>query len=627
MNYIRVWHDKYVCRSLIQNMFGQWLTAQTWEEVFVNTSDLSLMYTRLIDTIKTHLDLHLPSREVKVSSTDKPWVTPFIKSLIRDRQKAFKKGNDTLWRHLRNKVAEAISVAKKNYYNRPTRIKKEKLNNPSAWYRHIKIFTNGNKDHTPIMIPGIDVESTQYSKQAANAINDFFVSIASDLSPLDRTSLPAFLPSQCESPEVSCWEVYCKLRKLQLHKASIRDDLPIRIIREFACELSVPFTRILNMSFRLGVVPIQWKFGQVTPIPKSHPPCINNLRPITLTSYFSKVAESFMAKWLLEDIEKHIDTHQFGNRPGLSTSHYLVGLLHHLYKNAENSSSVSTIVCTDFKKAFDRLDHNILINKMVRMHIKPWIINWIISFLECRTQNTCYNGTLSDIKVNHAGVPQGTRLGPILFLIMVNDLCENLPIHYFKYVDDLSLVQCRKSMNVSQLQPSLNYVQHWSLANNMSLNPSKCFTLQFTFMKIPPPPEIIFINNSVLINLPSAKILGVIIQSDLKWNLHVNHLVKRCNRKLYMLRKLKKFNLPLKDLVLIYTGYIRPILEYCAPVFHSGLTLEQRNSLEKIQRRVCRIILGQHFISYSNACQVCDLPTLEDRRLALCIIYLHYICI
>ena len=199
------------------------------------------------------------------------------------------------------------------------------------------------------MILGINIQNDQLNKHLMQSMI-FFLSIASDLSPLNRKSLPAFLPSQFESPEISCWEVYCRLRKLQLHKASVKDDLPIRIIREFACELSLPVTRILNISFRQGVVPSQWKFGQVTPIPKSQPPCINNLPPIALTSHFSKLAESFMAQWLLKDIEKHIDIYQFGNRPGLSTSHYLVGLLHHLYQHAEKNKSVSTVVCTDLER-------------------------------------------------------------------------------------------------------------------------------------------------------------------------------------------------------------------------------------------------------------------------------------
>ena len=162
-------------------------------------------------------------------------------------------------------------------------------------------------------------------------------------------------------------------------------------------------------------------------------------------------------------------------------------------------------------------------------------------------------------------------------------------------------------------------MHNWSQSNNMSLNPAKCFTLHVSFLKNPPLPEILSVNDSILCNVQNIKILGIIIQSNLKWNLHIDDLVKRCNRKLYMLRKLKKFNLPLKDLVTIYAGYIRPILEYCAPVFHSSLTKEQSNSLEKIQRRVCKIILGYEYINYLHACQICNLPTLEERRLKLCI--------
>ena len=175
-----------------------------------------------------------------------------------------------------------------------------------------------------------------------------------------------------------------------------------------------------------------------------------------------------------------------------------------------------------------------------------------------------------------------------------------------------------KSNEISQLQPTLDSIENWSTLNNMTLNPSKCFTLHVTFMKNPPQPEDLFINRSKLCNVDDAKILGVIVQSNLKWNLHIEQLVKRCNRKIYMLRKIKKYHLPVKDLVLIYTGYIRPILEYCAPVFHSGLTIEQSSNIERIQKRVCKIILGHLYISYPNACQQCNLLTLEERRLALC---------
>ena len=133
-------------------------------------------------------------------------------------------------------------------------------------------------------------------------------------------------PSSC--PLVHPWETYRQLCALNQRKASISGDLPIRILREFAYEISFPLTDILNASFQSSVVPSQWKQAEVVPIPKCQPPTLQNLRPISLTSYFGKIAETFICKWLLEDIKEHIDANQYGNRCGLSTNHYLIKLLH-----------------------------------------------------------------------------------------------------------------------------------------------------------------------------------------------------------------------------------------------------------------------------------------------------------
>ena len=103
--------------------------------------------------------------------------------------------------------------------------------------------------------------------------------------------------------------------------------------------------------------PKMWKYAEIIQIPKCFPPVVSELRPIALTSYFAKIAESFICKWLLEDITDQIDVNQFGNRPGLSTCHYLIAMLHNLYKNADKQNNVSTMVLTDFSKAFDQIDH------------------------------------------------------------------------------------------------------------------------------------------------------------------------------------------------------------------------------------------------------------------------------
>ena len=213
-------------------------------------------------------------------------MTAQVKTAINERQHAFRKGDELRWRYLRNKVIRCIAKAKMVYYN--TRVSNLKANNPSAWYRQIKILTQGNSSSPPITNPGINNNCVEF-KEAANAINNHFISIASDLPPLDRKILPAFPPSPSICPDVQQWElVYSQLQRLNIQKAGTTNDLPVRIIKEFAYELSKPLTDLINVSFKQGEIQAQWKSSQVTPIPKSQPPTIGNLRPIALTSHFAR---------------------------------------------------------------------------------------------------------------------------------------------------------------------------------------------------------------------------------------------------------------------------------------------------------------------------------------------------
>ena len=202
---------------------------------------------------------------------------------------------------------------------------------------------------------------------------------------------------------------------------------------------------------------------------------------------------------------------------------------------------------------------------------------------------------------------------------MFNDACQNIQLPYFKYVDDLTLLENRVSQDPVSMQNILTQLTEWSHNNHMKLNPLKCITMTVTFMKNPAPFDTLYIGESPLPNVQTVKILGVHIQSNLKWDDHVNEILKKCNKKLYMFRMVKKYKLPIADLVTIYTGYIRPVLEYCVPVFNGGLTLKQVQSLERVQKRVCRIILGKDYISYENAIVECKLERLETRREKLCI--------
>jgi len=268
---------------------------------------------------------------VKLHVQDKPWITPSIKSLIRKRQKSFHEGNAQHWRIMRNKVQWEIAKAKRNFYR--DRVQNLKNSNPAKWYQQIRVMANMDKTESSIIPPpGVDPSDFE---AVATSINEHFASVANDQPPLNMDELPSPEPSDSLDLVVQQHEVFTKLNKIKSGKAGGPDKIPGRLIREFAYELSLPLSDILNRSYAEGVVPPQWRNAMVVPIPKSKPATWNNLRPISLTDHFAKVSESFMNQWLMEDIQDHIDHNQFGNRKGIATTHYLVKLLDTLMQTSE----------------------------------------------------------------------------------------------------------------------------------------------------------------------------------------------------------------------------------------------------------------------------------------------------
>ena len=398
------------------------------------------------------------------------------------------------------------------------------------------------------------------------------------------------------------------------------DNISARIIREFCVELATPLADIINTSFSQSKVPKDWKRAIVIPIPKTNPPSIDRLRPISLTSHFAKIAEGFMAKWILQDISPKIDPNQFGNRKFLSTNHYLINMLHLLFQNADKPKATSSVIVTDFTKAFDRVDHTIAIRKLIDLGTRSAIIPWIADFLCSRQQCVRYHSTCSDWVSLHAGVPQGTKLGPIIFLAMVNDVNPSFQNSTtFKYVDDLSIVECRNYNQPSELQKSMDYLLTWCDHNHMKMNPPKCAQMNVCFLRVPQIYPAVSTGNHELATVKATKILGVIIQNDLKWDQNINNIIKRANSKIHMLRLLKRHGLPYDDLLTIYMCYIRPVIEYAAPVWNGGLTKNQITRLERVQKRVLRVIIGARYSTYDTVLDELKIESLSDRRKSLCL--------
>ena len=179
------------------------------------------------------------------------------------------------------------------------------------------------------------------------------------------------------------------------------------------------------------------------------------------------------------------------------------------------------------------------------------IVPWICSFLYGRKQCVRYNQTLSDFLPLFAGVPQGTKLGPIAFQAVINDAAVGGTAHYWKYVDDLTFAENRLSSELSNLQGDLDDFLDWSVTNQLKRNPTKCQALQICFMRDPPPYPDLKIGQSVLAFVSSAKVLGVWLQNDLKWDTQVNYMNKNAAKLLFMLRSLKRFGFNKSELVTV----------------------------------------------------------------------------
>jgi len=251
---------------------------------------------------------------------------------------------------------------------------------------------------------------------------------------------------------------------------------------------------------------------------------------------------------------------------------------------------------------------------MIDVGVRRTIVPWICDFLRNRQQCVKFNNILSDYVTVKGGVPQGTKLGPIGFQIVINDAATSAKSQYWKYVDDMTFGENRHCHAKGCLQDDLNEFTQWAENNSLKLNPAKCQALMVNFGKSMPLHTDLRIGDEPLSYVDKAKVLGLWLQNALKWDAQVNDMLTRANRRLFMLRTLKKFGFTQDELTIVYKSYLRPVLEYAAVVWHPSITSKQSNDIERIQKRACKTILGFNYTSYNDAVTSCNLNYLDSRR-------------
>jgi len=582
------------------------LMAFDWSAI-EDMQSVDSMTSYFYDVTTTMLNHYLPLREITRYSTDKPWVTEEFRRLVRKRQYAWTHNNRTEYNRLRNAVNRLSSKLRRRFYQR--QIENLRACDSSNWWRQTKKLTG---QISKPELTGLANEVTNGDMQGlASCINNALLSVSADLNRLDpegkedtRQEAP---PSEFEyiiSPE----EVFHRMEHIKTRKSPGPDNLPNWFLRDFAFALCEPLRYIFNSSIHEGVVPSIWKQANIIVIPKTKPPksVEQDLRPISLTPTVSKVFESLVGRRLLLTVADKFDKRQFGGIKGRSTSHALVDILHTWNKALDEEQSVR-VLFIDYAKAFDHVDHKTVITKLAALGISPNLLRWIRSFLTNRQQRVKIGDLFSDWSSPNGGMPQGTWLGPFVFLSLINDLQSALQLH--KYVDDCTLTEVMSKLSTSSMQQELDAVNNWSQANYMNINTKKTKE-----MLLRPngrnPQTALQLNCHVIEQVKSYKLLGLHVTDDLRWGEHVSTICSKAAQRLHFLKQLKRAAMSTSDLVYYYQSVIRPVVEYACVVWATSITKNQSDLIERIQRRAAKIIFGHEV----DALKSLALPSLHDRR-------------
>ena len=622
--------------------FERDLANHPWQEVLANqTADkqAEVFHTFL----RSKLELYFPEKSVKISTLDKKWFSPKLKQLHRKMQRAYHKNRkSSKYKELKSKFKKMKRKAINTFYK--DFVSDLKSTNPGKWYAMAKrIGAVGQLNEGQVNVESLSHLS---SFEAAQKIAEHFATISNEYSPVDITLLPCFLPAM-PPPRVEEHEVFARLNRLKKTRSCLPIDIPEKIRKECSLFLAGPLTEIINNSLAQSQYPAVWKQEWVTPAPKiSHPKVIKDLRKISGTSDYSKVFEGFLKDWIMEDIGKNIDIGQYGGQPGLGTEHLVVCLMDRVLKllDRHNDKSAILMTCLDWSAAFDRQDPTLAIMKFIKLGVRPSIIPLLASYLTDRRMQVKFNGELSEFMALIGGGPQGTLLGQIEYLVQSNDNADIVsPNDRFKYIDDLSVLQliCLSGLLIEydfhqhvasdvgiddkflpaenfQTQDNLDSISNWTKDNLMRINEEKCNYMVFSRSEEQFATRL-SVNNAKLDRVSECKILGLYISDNLSWSRNCREICMKAYSRLQMITKLKYVGVNTEDLLDIYILYIRSIAEYCSTVFHSSLTVEQSEKIERIQKTCLKVILGDMFIDYASALEMSGLETLFSRRKSRCL--------
>ena len=542
-----------------------------------------------------------------------PWVSASLLKSINKKNKLYysykvsgRESSRKRYVDYKNTLTSVLRAAKKTYYFAQFQATSNDIKGTWKVIRNVFKSKKKNSDVKNIEIDGRLVEDKNI---IVEKFNDYFCSIGPNLSRAVPSCQKSFNDFLKESNKKSLFlfplvreELLTIVNSLKAGKSPGYDGVNNDIIKQVILAIIQPLIHVFNSSMLNGIVPENMKIAKVVPVfKKGDPQSFSNYRPISLLTSFSKILEKVIYVRTLEFFNKSkiFSNFQFGFREKHTTSH---ALLHFIDKISQAiDKKMHTIgIFLDYSKAFDTIDHEILLGKLSHYGVRGTALDWFKSYLADRKQFVSLNGFDSGLQNVTCGVPQGSLLGPLLFIVYINDFHFSSDIlSFILFADDSSLYYSHK--NSQTLLETVNFelskVTLWIQANKLSLNLQKTNYMFFSYTIKVLPGDVSF-NNVLIDRVSSTKFLGLHIDEQMSWKIHVNHLYKTLSRNSGVIHKLKSI-LPKGILLLMYSTLILPYLNYGVLAWGNSL----KTNLEKlylIQKRVLRIICNVSFRTHTN---------------------------